>query len=94
MNFTEEQSILIGEILKSIAHTMRLRIIDFLIDGERTVGEVEKMFGSSTANVSQHLTILRKIGILQRRKQANFMYYDIKDKKILQLIQSFKNLYC
>ncbi len=94
MNFSEEQVNSASEILKSISHPIRLKILCFLSDGEKTVGEIEKEFGSSISNISQHLTVLRKMDILKRRKEANFMHYSIKDGNILQLLGTLKHLYC
>ncbi|MGQ9843981.1 MAG: ArsR/SmtB family transcription factor [Spirochaetota bacterium] len=94
MLFSEEQVGFTSELLKSIAHPIRLKVLCFLIDGERTVGEIEKELGSTTSNISQHLTILRKMNIIHRRKEANFMYYSIKDERILKLISTLKTLYC
>jgi len=94
MIFSEEQVSFTSELLKSIAHPIRLKVLCFLMDGEKTVGEIEKEFGSTISNISQHLTILRKMNIINRRKEANFMYYSIKDERILKLISTLKNLYC
>ncbi len=94
MLFSDEQFAMTSEILKSISHPIRLKILCFLIDGEKTVSEIEKEFGSSISNISQHLTILRKMDIIQRRKEANFMYYSIKDQKILALLDTMKHLFC
>lgn len=83
-----------SEILKSIAHPIRLKILCFLMDGEKTVGEIEKEFGSTISNISQHLTVLRKAQIINRRKEANFMFYTIKDTNVLTLIKTLKSCFC
>jgi len=82
------------EILKSIAHPTRMKILCFLMDGEKNVGEIEQQFGSTISNISQHLTILRKANIINRRKEANYMFYSIKDKTIVTLMETLKNLFC
>ncbi|HSV95694.1 MAG TPA: metalloregulator ArsR/SmtB family transcription factor [Spirochaetota bacterium] len=92
--FSDEQVNHTSEILKSIAHPIRLKILCFLMDGEKTVGEIEKEFGSSISNISQHLTVLRKIHMVNRRKEANFMFYSVKDPKIAELLGTLKRLYC
>lgn len=94
MLFSDEQVNQTSEILKSIAHPIRLKILCFLMDGEKTVGEIEKEFGSSISNISQHLTVLRKIHMVNRRKEANFMFYSIKDPRISELLGTLKQLYC
>lgn len=80
----------LSHILKSIAHPIRLKILCFLIEGEQSVGEIEKTFGSTISNISQHLTVLRNAGVIKRRKSANFMYYSIKDENITELLKNIK----
>ena len=94
MIFSEEQVEQVTEILKSIAHPIRLKILCFLIDGEKNVSEIEQQFGSTISNISQHLTILRKASIIDRRKEANFMYYSLKDENIKNLMESIKQTFC
>ena len=94
MILSEDQVNYTSELLKSIAHPIRLKILCFLIDGEKTVSQIEHEFGSTISNISQHLTILRKMYIINRRKEANFMYYSLKDDRVLTLIKTLKNLFC
>lgn len=94
MFFSEFQIETATEILKSIAHPIRLKILCFLLDGEKNVGEIEQQFGSTISNISQHLTVLRKADIILRRKDANFMYYSLKDQKIIELMGTMKKLFC
>ena len=67
-----------SEILKSIAHPIRMNILCYLMDGEKNVSEIEQQFGSTISNISQHLTVLRKANIINRRKEANYMFYSLK----------------
>ena len=75
MKFNEQQVEMVTELMKSIAHPIRMKILCFLMDGEKNVGEIEQQFGSTISNISQHLTVLRKANIIDRRKEANFMFY-------------------
>ena len=94
MIFTDCQVDTATEILKSVAHPIRLKILCFLLEGEKNVGEIEQKFGSTISNISQHLTVLRKADIIIRRKDANFMYYSLKDKKIVTFMETIKTLFC
>ncbi len=94
MIFSEEQIETISEMLKSMAHPIRLKILCFLMDGEKNVGEIENEFGSTISNISQHLTVLRKADIINRRKEANFMFYTLKDQNITRLMEAIKNNFC
>ncbi len=94
MLLSECQIDVASEILKSIAHPIRLKILCFLLNGEKNVSEIEHEFGSTISNISQHLTVLRKANIIVRRKDANFMFYSLKDKGIMTLIETVKTLFC
>lgn len=94
MKFNEQQVEVVTELLKSIAHPIRMKILCFLMEGDKNVGEIEQEFGSTISNISQHLTVLRKANIIDRRKEANFMFYSLKDNKILKLMETLKNNYC
>jgi len=94
MLLSEEQVNSTAELLKSIAHPIRLEILCFLMEDEKNVGEIEKQFKSTISNISQHLTILRKANIISRRKEANYMYYSIKDVNVQSLIKTLKDLFC
>ncbi len=77
----------LARCLKGLAHDMRLKILYLLEDGEKTVSEIEQFTGSSQSNVSQHLILMRDKNILVSRKEANQIYYSIKNKKILSVVQ-------
>ena len=94
MQFSEPQIDIATEVLKSIAHPIRMKILCFLMDGEKNVSEIEHEFGSTISNISQHLTVLRKASIINRRKEANFMYYSLKDDAIYKLLDTIRHLYC
>ncbi len=94
MLLSERQVENTSELLKSISHPIRLKILYFLMDGEKNVGEIEKEFSTTVSNISQHLTVLRKANIITRRKKANFMYYSIREKNVLTLLKTLKQLFC
>jgi len=83
-----------SEILKPIAHPIRMNILCYLMDGEKNVSEIEQQFGSTISNISQHLTVLRKANIINRRKEANYMFYSLKDDTIQKLMETIKALFC
>jgi ArsR family transcriptional regulator len=94
MKFDNHQVEFVTEILKSIAHPIRMKILCFLMEGEKNVGEIEQEFGSTISNISQHLTVLRKASIIDRRKEANFMFYSLKDNSIQKLMETLKSNFC
>ena len=81
-------------LLKSIAHPIRLKILCLLPDRELSVGEIRDTVETSGANITQHLNILRNHGIIDFRKDANFIYNRIADKRIIELIKTMQSLFC
>ena len=81
----------LSRCLKGLASELRLKILYYLEEGEKTVSEIEQYTGSSQSNISQHLNLMRDKNILSSRKEANQIYYSIKNNDILYNI---KNLCC
>jgi ArsR family transcriptional regulator, virulence genes transcriptional regulator len=69
---------------KTFSHPKRLEILCLLKDGELTVSEITKKLGSSKANVSQHLTVMRMAKIMKTRREGANIYYMLANKKLVQ----------
>ncbi|MCU0847770.1 MAG: metalloregulator ArsR/SmtB family transcription factor [Spirochaetes bacterium] len=94
MKLNDHQVDTATEVLKSIAHPIRMKILCFLTDGEKTVSEIEQQFGSTISNISQHLTVLRKANMINRRKEANYMFYSLKDTSVTMLMETLRDNFC
>lgn len=90
----DDQIDAVAKILKSMSHPIRLKILCLLQDGEMSVGDLRNEVETTNANVSQHLNILRNQGIIDFRKDANFIYNRITDKRIMELIMKMQKLFC
>ena len=73
-----------AELCKSLSDPKRLNIIQELRGGERTVGELTEILGLKQSNTSQHLAVLRRIGIISPRKEGNTVYYELVNPKIAE----------
>ncbi|HBH32892.1 MAG TPA: ArsR family transcriptional regulator, partial [Desulfofustis sp.] len=69
-------------------------ILCLLEEGEMSVGDLREQVKTTNANVSQHLNILRSQGIIDFRKDANFIYNRITDTRIAALIEKMRQLFC
>lgn len=80
-----------AEILKAIAHPIRLAILRGLIkNGPTNVNNLETCVDVPTATVSQHLTKIRYAGIVTKKRKGTYIYYDIVDEdKVVEMIKSF-----
>lgn len=75
-----------AEILKAIAQETRLSILELLRDGERCVCEIFPAISQEQSNVSRHLNVMQKAGILTRRKDGLKIFYAIKHPEALAII--------
>jgi DNA-binding transcriptional ArsR family regulator len=78
------QSALCAEKLKALAEPMRLRIVDLLRDGERTVGDIAGSLGEEVVNVSHHLGILYHAGLVEKNRQGRFVVYRLDPELVAQ----------
>ena len=78
---------LIAERFRILGEPMRIRLLDALREGEATVQDLEEATGASQQNVSKHLGVLLRAGIVARRKQGNFSVYSIADEAIFSLCE-------
>jgi len=74
-------------ILKALGDETRLKIVKFLLNGEKCVCEIFPHVKRTQSTVSIQLDILRKAGILNSRKEGRRVYYFISDKKICNIFK-------
>lgn len=79
---------LIAERLRAIAEPTRIRILHRLRDGAQTVHELTDILGTSQQNVSKHLSLLHRAGIVSRTRDGNHMRYAIADETVLDLCET------
>lgn len=91
---SKEDTTLTANALKAMAHPLRWKILCTLGDSELSVGEIVERTGTSQSNISQHLEQLRNKNILVSRKEANRIYYRIRNNQLLELIGIMRNVLC
>lgn len=75
----------IAEWLKAMADPTRLRILHALQQGEKCVTDLLEGMECSQANVSKHLAILRKSGLVECRREGSSVYYRIADPAVYDI---------
>lgn len=90
----EEDTSLTANALKAMAHPLRWKILCSLGENELSVGEIVERTGTSQSNISQHLEQLRNKNIVVSRKEANRIYYRIRNNQLLDLIGIMRNVLC
>jgi DNA-binding transcriptional ArsR family regulator len=86
-NLSNEALELIASRFKILSEPIRLRILQTLQDGEKSVTELTEAIESSQPNISKHLKILQDAGIVKRQPQGNTAYYSIADESIFTLCE-------
>jgi DNA-binding transcriptional ArsR family regulator len=73
-----------AEIAKAVAHPLRMAVIDFLKDGERCVCDIAEHVRSERSNISRHLAVMVRAGVLTCRKDGLRVFYSLKTPCITQ----------
>jgi DNA-binding transcriptional ArsR family regulator len=79
---------LIAERFRALSEPTRIKLLDRLREREATVLELTELIGTTQQNVSKHLGVLLRSGIVARRKHGNFAYYRIIDEGVLSLCEA------
>lgn len=86
--FPDDLAELIAARFRALSEPTRIRILDRLREGEATVLELSELTGTTPQNVSKHLGVLQRAGIVARRKQGYFGYYRVIDDGVFSLCEA------
>jgi DNA-binding transcriptional ArsR family regulator len=82
----ESPDALKAEFFRSLAHPARIRILELLVAGDRSVTELLPAVALEASNLSQQLGVLRRAGIVSARRQGNSVTYSITSAHIAELL--------
>ena len=83
-----------SDFLKALAHESRLMILCNLLDGEKSVGELEDYLSLRQSTVSQQLARLRLEGLVSARREGKTIHYSIADDKVRAVIGVLYDMFC
>jgi DNA-binding transcriptional ArsR family regulator len=75
-----------AKLFRGLSDPSRLSILETLRNGAVTVSEIVEATGLSQSNVSNHLGCLRDCGLVAAEQQGRFVYYELSDKRVGQLL--------
>ena len=75
----------VAERFKALGEPARLRILQALRAGEKTVSDLMRDTGLSQANTSRHLQMLHGLGFVDRRKEGLYVLYRLADQSVMHL---------
>lgn len=75
-----------AELFKALGHPARVRVLEVLVDGERTVGELQPLVGIESSHLSQQLGVLRRAGLVSARREGSSVHYTLRDPLVADLL--------
>lgn len=84
----------VANLLKTLSHPARLMIVCTLMQGEYSVGELEKKVDVHQPHLSQHLTVLRGSGIVETRREGKQIFYLLTAEKAARLVAALYDIFC
>jgi DNA-binding transcriptional ArsR family regulator len=75
-----------ADLFKALAHPGRVRILELLAEGERTIGELAGATGMELSHLSQQVTVLRRAGLVDSRRVKNTVVCSLRDPQAAELL--------
>jgi len=82
-----------AELFKALAHPARIRILELLRNGEKSVSELQLGLAIEGSSVSQQLAILRMKNLVDTRKSGNMIYYRLRDPQVNDLLAVARQMF-
>lgn len=83
-----------AELLKALAHPARLLVLCQLVEGERSVGELQPITGLSMSALSQHLSVLREMALVNTRRESQTIVYSLAEGPAASVLEALYAAYC
>lgn len=83
-----------ASLLKALAHPARLLVLCQLVEGERSVGELQPITGLSMSALSQHLAVLRQMSLVTTRRESQTINYALAEGPAIGVLDALYAAYC
>jgi len=77
-----------ADLFRVLGHPARVRILELLRDGERSVGSLQTELDLDSGGTSQHLAALRRIGLVESRREGTSVFYRVDDPRVFDLLEA------
>ncbi|MFK2853359.1 helix-turn-helix transcriptional regulator [Dyella humi] len=81
-------------VLKAIGNQNRLLLLCQMVNGERSVNDLAETLDLAQSVVSQHLSLLRRDGVVKGRREGQSIYYSISDSRVRTLMETLFEVFC
>lgn len=79
-------------LFRVLGHPARVRILELLRDGERSVGALQAALGLDSGPTSQHLAALRRVGLVDSRREGTSVFYRAADERVYDLLEAGRGI--
>lgn len=83
-----------ARLLKALANEHRLLVLCHLLEGERSVGQLNAELDLSQSALSQHLAVLREDGLVATRRESQTIYYRVASEAVTAVLAALHGIYC
>jgi ArsR family transcriptional regulator len=90
---TEDLQAFKAAFFRALAHPVRIRILEILVRGERSVQELQETLGVDQPVVSQQLAVLRATNIVSGKKEGVSVRYTVRDPLIGKLLETARQIF-
>lgn len=82
-----------ADFFKALAHPLRIRILELLVEGKKSVNEIQSCLEKDGSAVSQQLSVLRAKNIVYGTKDGKKVYYSLRDPMIVELLEVARTIF-
>lgn len=90
----QAQATEVSGLLKTLAHPARLMLVCTLVEEELSVGQLEQRLDIHQPSLSQQLTVLRRAGIVETRRESKQIFYRLTARRAARLVEALHAIFC
>ena len=81
-----------ADLFRALAHPARIRVLELLVEGDQTVSSLLGDLGIEPSTLSQHLAVVKRIGLVVSSRKGNVVTYHLADRSIEQFLGAARNV--
>lgn len=81
-----------ANLFRVLGHPARVRILELLREGERSVGALQTELDLDSGGTSQHLAALKRIGLVNSRREGTSVFYSVEDERVFDLLAAGREI--
>jgi ArsR family transcriptional regulator len=81
-----------ASLFRVLGHPARVRVLELLRDGERSVGQLQAELQLDSGGTSQHLSALRRVGVVESRREGTSVLYRVGDPRVFDLLAAARDV--